>query len=239
MSMSLTGPEIVDMFLMHSKTARVVRPSHINRLARSETSSKSQSPRESLELDHEYEAGLITREGKPIPLLLPGGFEVRSAQTPRDFEARWWVTHQVVRGAPPEGDIDDLMSPGKGEGQRRDGDGRELDLPREFEGSSQSDNRLLVVTARVDREDEFLAAEPGMSSARMRNVYGARRSTPSSTDAPARMIVSHRSRGCKIGKSRSRQCTSFIHHSPRRQPAGLIRITIPILALQGYRRVDG
>ena len=34
MSMSLTGPEIVDMFLMHSKTARVVRPSHINRLAK-------------------------------------------------------------------------------------------------------------------------------------------------------------------------------------------------------------
>ena len=102
---------------------------------------------------------MITREGKPIPLLLPGGFEVRPARTPRDFEARWWVTHQVVRGAPPEGDIDDLMSPGKGEGQRRDGDGRELDLPCEFEGSSQSDNRLLVVTARVDREDEFLAAE--------------------------------------------------------------------------------
>ncbi len=30
MSMSLTGSEIVDIFLMHSKTARVVRPSHIN-----------------------------------------------------------------------------------------------------------------------------------------------------------------------------------------------------------------
>ena len=32
MSMSLTGPEISwDMFLMHSKTARVVRPSHVIR----------------------------------------------------------------------------------------------------------------------------------------------------------------------------------------------------------------
>ena len=48
------------------------------------------------------------------------------------MENLFWNS-SLVRGAPPEGDIDDLMSPGKGEGQRRDGDGRELDLPREFE----------------------------------------------------------------------------------------------------------
>ncbi len=225
MSMSLTAREIVDIGLMHSNTTRFVRPSH--KLARRETSRIAQSPREALELDHENECGLIAREGKPIPLLLPCGFQVRPARTPRDFEARRCVTHQVIRGAAPEGDINDFMSPRMSECQRRDGDSRELDLSRETRRFVEVEQATPL--GSIVRASSSLP-KPGMSSARMRNVCGARRSAPSITDAAARMIVSHRSRGCKIGKSWSRQCTSFIDYSLRRQPAGLIRLATPILA---------